>query len=64
MELRYFIVDAFTDHPFGGNPAGVVLPVGDRFPGERRCCNSPPKVSSGWGCRGGFGGWETECASS
>lgn len=23
--MRYFIVDAFTDMPFGGNPAGVVL---------------------------------------
>ena len=23
--IRYFIVDAFTDRPFGGNPAAVVL---------------------------------------
>ena len=23
--MKYFIVDAFTDQPFGGNPAGVVL---------------------------------------
>jgi len=23
--MNYFIVDAFTDKPFGGNPAGVVL---------------------------------------
>lgn len=23
--IRYFVVDAFTDHPFGGNPAAVVL---------------------------------------
>ncbi|MAI30983.1 MAG: oxidoreductase [Rhodopirellula sp.] len=23
--IRYFIVDAFTDHPFSGNPAAVVL---------------------------------------
>ena len=23
--MRYYIVDAFTDQPFGGNPAGVVL---------------------------------------
>jgi predicted PhzF superfamily epimerase YddE/YHI9 len=22
--MNYFIVDAFTDKPFGGNPAGVV----------------------------------------
>ena len=35
MELRYFIVDAFTDQPFGGNPAGVVLPDGDVFPPEK-----------------------------
>jgi len=25
MEYNYFIVDAFSDRPFGGNPAGVVL---------------------------------------
>jgi PhzF family phenazine biosynthesis protein len=32
--MRYFIVDAFTDRPFGGNPAGVVL-LGDApFPSE------------------------------
>ena len=23
--MKYYIVDAFTDRPFGGNPAGVVL---------------------------------------
>ncbi len=32
--MRYFIVDAFTDQPFGGNPAGVVLLDGDSFPKE------------------------------
>ena len=32
--MRYFIVDAFTNEPFGGNPAGVVLLDGD-FPGEK-----------------------------
>ena len=26
--MKYYIVDAFTDRPFGGNPAGVVL-LGD-----------------------------------
>ena len=32
--MRYYIVDAFTDRPFGGNPAGVVL-LGDApFPDE------------------------------
>ncbi len=32
--MRYYIVDAFTDQPFGGNPAGVVLLDGDTFPAE------------------------------
>ena len=32
--MKYFIVDAFTDQPFGGNPAGVVLLDGDSFPKE------------------------------
>lgn len=32
--MKYFIVDAFTDQPFGGNPAGVVLLEGDAFPKE------------------------------
>ena len=31
--MRYFIVDAFTNVPFGGNPAGVVLLHGD-FPSD------------------------------
>ena len=32
--MRYYIVDAFTDQPFGGNPAGVVLLGGAPFPTE------------------------------
>ena len=33
--MKYFIVDAFTDRLFGGNPAGVViLPEGEDFPSE------------------------------
>ena len=32
--MQYYIVDAFTDQPFGGNPAGVVLLDGDVFPNE------------------------------
>ena len=32
--MKYHIVDAFTDQPFGGNPAGVVLLEGDAFPKE------------------------------
>ena len=33
--MQYYIVDAFTDRPFGGNPAGVVLLDGDIFPQEK-----------------------------
>ncbi|MFF8816126.1 PhzF family phenazine biosynthesis protein [Streptomyces pactum] len=33
--MRIRIVDAFTDRPFGGNPAGVVLLDGDAFPEDR-----------------------------
>ena len=32
--MKYYIVDAVTDQPFGGNPAGVVLLEGDPFPSE------------------------------
>ena len=32
--MKYYIVDAFTDQPFGGNPAGVVLLDGNTFPDE------------------------------
>ena len=32
--MRYYIVDAFTDQPFGGNPAGVVLLDGEIFPDD------------------------------
>ena len=32
--MRYFVVDAFTDRPFGGNPAGVVLLEGKKYPDE------------------------------
>ena len=34
IDMRYYIVDAFTDQPFGGNPAGVVLLNGNSFPSE------------------------------
>ncbi|MBQ6437608.1 MAG: PhzF family phenazine biosynthesis protein [Bacteroidales bacterium] len=33
--MKFFIVDAFTDRPFGGNPAGVVLLEGKDYPEER-----------------------------
>jgi PhzF family phenazine biosynthesis protein len=33
--MHYFIVDAFTDRPFGGNTAGVVLLGNEPFPNER-----------------------------
>ena len=32
--MKYYIVDAFTNQPFGGNPAGVVLLDLDSFPTE------------------------------
>ena len=32
--MKYYIVDAFTREPFGGNPAGVVL-LDEDFPSER-----------------------------
>ncbi|MCE3029298.1 PhzF family phenazine biosynthesis protein [Streptomyces sp. CMSTAAHL-2] len=32
--MRIRIVDAFTDRPFAGNPAGVLLLDGDGFPGD------------------------------
>ncbi|MDD6186019.1 MAG: PhzF family phenazine biosynthesis protein [Bacteroidales bacterium] len=32
--MKYYIVDVFTDQPFGGNPAGVVLLDGNSFPSE------------------------------
>ncbi len=32
--MKYFIVDAFTDKPFGGNTAGVVLLESNDFPDE------------------------------
>jgi PhzF family phenazine biosynthesis protein len=32
--MRYYIVDAFTDRPFGGNTAGVVLLDSEAFPDE------------------------------
>ena len=34
-KMRYYIVDAFTNQPFGGNPAGVVLLDSDCFPEEK-----------------------------
>ena len=33
--MKFFIIDAFTDQPFGGNPAGVVLLDSDTFPKEK-----------------------------
>ena len=32
--MKYYIVDAFSDKPFGGNPAGVVLLDSGTFPKE------------------------------
>ena len=33
--MNYYIIDAFTDQPFGGNPSGVVLLASNRFPEEK-----------------------------
>lgn len=33
--MNYHIVDAFTDQPFGGNPAGVVFLESEQFPDEK-----------------------------
>ena len=30
--MKYYIIDAFTEKPFGGNTAGVVLLEGNVFP--------------------------------
>ena len=32
--MNYYVVDAFTSQPFGGNPAGVVLLDGNNYPEE------------------------------
>ena len=37
--MKYYIVNAFTDKPFGGNPAGVVLLDTNVFPKEERMLN-------------------------
>ncbi len=37
--MKYYIVDAFADKPFGGNPAGVVLLEVDVFPEEEMMLN-------------------------
>ena len=37
--MKYYIVDAFTNKPFGGNPAGVVLLDTAVFPKEERMLN-------------------------
>lgn len=33
--MRYYVVDAFTNQPFGGNPAGVMLLETEQFPEEK-----------------------------
>lgn len=38
-DMKYYIVDAFTDKPFGGNPAGVVVLDSDNFPKEELMLN-------------------------
>ncbi len=43
--MKFFIVDAFTDSVFGGNPAGVViLPDGEDFPSEEICIKTAAEL--------------------
>lgn len=36
--MNYYVVDAFTNHPFGGNPAGVVLLDNKLISHNSKCC--------------------------
>lgn len=39
-DMRYYVVDAFSDHPFGGNPAGVVLLDDNLFSHDTNPCRN------------------------
>lgn len=43
--MRICIVDAFTDRPFAGNPAGVVLLESDAFPPDAWLQNVAAEVN-------------------
>ena len=43
--MKFFIVDAFTEELFGGNPAGVVLlPEGADFPADEVCVKTAAEL--------------------
>jgi PhzF family phenazine biosynthesis protein len=43
--MKFYIVDAFTDTIFGGNPAGVViLPEGADFPSDETCVKTAAEL--------------------
>ena len=43
--MKFYIVDAFTDEIFGGNPAGVViLPEGADFPSDEICVKTAKEL--------------------
>lgn len=43
--MKFYIIDAFTDSIFGGNPAGVViLPEGVDFPSEEICIKTAAEM--------------------
>ncbi|MBO5995473.1 MAG: PhzF family phenazine biosynthesis protein [Firmicutes bacterium] len=43
--MKFYIVDAFTDEIFGGNPAGVViLPEGGDFPSDEICVKTAKEL--------------------
>ena len=43
--MKFYIVDAFTDEIFGGNPAGVViLPEGTDFPTDEICVKTAKEL--------------------
>ena len=43
--MKFYIVDAFTDTVFGGNPAGVViLPEGKDFPSDEICVKTAAEL--------------------
>lgn len=44
MKYTSAIVDAFTDRPYSGNPAGVVFLGGDPFPGEDICIKAAAEL--------------------
>ena len=43
--MKFYIVDAFTEKKFGGNPAGVIiLPEGADFPSDELCVKTAAEL--------------------